>query len=154
MNKIIRQIRDLDLIEKELNSNHTGVFAFSSNEKICQFAATYIYLNKNVYVFINETEELHLNIKLNSEGSFTIIKYRNQKQFEKENFKPLYSLFSISITGILKSLTEQKIIDDVSSNYLVKYGKKIEKFKNEISSPVKIILIDTQEIQAFEEIGG
>jgi len=154
MNKIIRQVRDLDLIEKELNSNHAGVFAFISNEQICQFAATYVYLNKNVYVFINETEELHFNIRLNAEGSFTIIKHKHLSRVKKEEFMPIYSLFSISITGILKNLTEQKIIDDVTNSYLLKYGKKTEELKNKISSPVKIILIDTQEIQAFEETGG
>jgi hypothetical protein len=42
MHKIINQIRDLYLIEEELNSNHSGVFAFVSDEKISQAAATYI----------------------------------------------------------------------------------------------------------------
>jgi hypothetical protein len=154
MHKIITQIRDLDLIEEELNSNHSGVFAFVSKEKICQAAAAYIYRNKNVYIFINESEEIHFNIELNSEASFTILKHEQKKLLPEGGFIPSYSLLSITISGTVKNLTEQKLIDDVTGNYLLKYGKKSEQEKNEILPGVKILLIDTQEIQAFEEIGG
>ncbi|MGE5860317.1 MAG: hypothetical protein ACM34J_07170 [Ignavibacteria bacterium] len=154
MHKIITQIRDLYLIEEELNSNHSGIFAFVSNEKICQAAATYIYRNKNVYIFINESEEVHFNLKLDSEASFTILKHEQKKLSPKAGFIPSYSLLSITITGTVKNLTEQKLVDDITGSYVLKYGKKSVQEKNEILPGVKILLIDTQEIQAFEEIGG
>jgi hypothetical protein len=154
MKKIITQIRDIDLIEKELKSNSAGIFSFLSKDRICQTAATYVYLNKNVFLFINENEEFHLNIKADSEAAFAILKHDTKKLIPRGEFTPSYSLFSISISGTVRNVSDQKLIDESAAAYFRKYGKEPENRKIQELPAVKIILIDTQEIQAFEEIGG
>ncbi|HVO73100.1 MAG TPA: hypothetical protein VMT35_03690 [Ignavibacteriaceae bacterium] len=154
MNKTITHIRDLDLIEKELNSAKAGTFAFFADEKICQTAAAYVYMNKNIYIFLNENEEIHFNIKLSSETSFTVLKYEKKKSSRRVDSIPFYSIFSVSLKGTAKNVTDQKLIDEVTGFYMQKYGINPEPQASEIPPAVKIILIDTQEIQAFEEIGG
>ena len=153
MHKIINQIRNLDLIEKELNSNATGILALNVDEdKIIQIATTYLYLDKNVYIFFAENDELYAKIKFESNVSFTILKTEKAKKSPKVDFTPSYHIFSISISGLLKKVDEQKTIDDLGKNYLKKYSDKQEGRSSEKLS--KLVLIDSREIQAIEEIGG
>ena len=153
MHKIINQIRNLDLIEKELNSNATGILALNVDEdKIIQIATAYLYLDKNVYIFFAENDELYAKIKFESNVSFTILKTEKAKKSPKVDFTPSYHIFSISISGLLKKVDEQKTIDDLGKNYLKKYSDKQEGRSSEKLS--KLVLIDSREIQAIEEIGG
>jgi nitroimidazol reductase NimA-like FMN-containing flavoprotein (pyridoxamine 5'-phosphate oxidase superfamily) len=155
MKRIVNQIRDLELIEKELNSSITGVLALGVNEdKIAQIATTYLYLDKNIYIFFKEEDELFENIKFQSEVSFSILKTEKVKKSPKVDFTPRYHIFSITILGLIKKLDDQKTIDDIRQNYLKKYSSKEEELTKTPARLSKVVLIDSREIQAIEEIGG
>ena len=155
MKRIINQIRELDLIEKELHAGTTGVLAVNFNEdKIAQTATTYLYLDKNIYIFFREEDELFERINFQSEVSFTIVKTEKAKKTSKLDFKPGYNIFSITISGLVKKLDDQKIIDDLIQNYLKKYSGGEEGGNKSPAKLSKVVLIDSREIQAIEEIGG
>ena len=69
------QIRDLELIEKELSENFVGVLAVTlKNEKVVQTATTFVYMDKNIYIFFNNESEIYEDINLDINGSFIILK--------------------------------------------------------------------------------
>jgi len=155
MNKIISQIRDLDLIEKELNNSTGGVLAVNiDNEIAIQIATTFLYRDKNIYIFFNNKNELFDNIPFNASGSFTIIKNEKVKKIPKIDFHPVYYLFSISVTGTIKKVDEQKVVDELKKSYFKKYSKKQDHTKKDMAALGKLIIIDSEEIQALEEVGG
>lgn len=50
MNKKIKVIRDLSLVEKELSASQGGVVAVSlQKENFAQFATNFVYQNKNIF---------------------------------------------------------------------------------------------------------
>ena len=154
MRKFVLQVRDLDLIEEELKSNPAGVFALGlENEKVVQVATTFLYLDKNIYIFFNEEDEFYDSIQFDAGVTFTILRYGNTDKSKSVDFDPTYNLFSISIKGIVKKVEEIKLIEDLRKNYINKYQKSNEG-KIDYSILAKVILIDTEEIQAVEETGG
>ncbi len=154
MRKFVLQIRDLDLIESELKSNPAGVFAVElENEKVAQIATTFLYLDKNIYIFFNKEDEFYNGIQFDVEVTFTILRYGNAEKQKSVDFDPAYNLFSISVKGIVKKVEEIKLIDDLRKNYINKYQKSSDS-KIDYSILSKVIMIDTEEIQAVEETGG
>jgi hypothetical protein len=154
MRKFVLQVRDLDLIEDELKSNPAGVFALGlEDEKVAQVATTFLYLDKNIYIFFNEEDEFYDSIQFDAGVTFTILRYGNTNKSKNVDFDPTYNLFSISIKGIVKKVEELKLIEDLRKNYINKYQKSNEG-KIDYSILSKVILIDTEEIQAVEETGG
>ena len=155
MRKIVNQIRNLDLIEKELNSNMIGVLALNVDEdKVVQTTTTYIYLDKNIYIFFGEKDELYNSIKFRTDVNFTILKTEKTKKTPKADFTPTYHIFSISISGLLKEVDDQKTKDDLRKNYLEKYSSRQEERERNPAKLSRVVLIDSREIQAIEEIGG
>lgn len=155
MHKIITQIRDIELIEKELNTNPVGVLAVvSENERTIQKTVTFLYLDKNIYLLFKNDDEFYENLQFNALVSFTIVKNDKSRKLPKMDFTPVYDVFSISIAGILKKVDEQKLINEVKENFLKKYSKKSESGKKALSALGEVVIIDTEEIHAFEEIGG
>jgi predicted FMN-binding regulatory protein PaiB len=69
------------------------------------------------------------------------------------DFDPTYNFFSISIRGTIKNIDDNKLIEELRENYLKKYKKATEGEIN-FSALSKIVIIDTEEIQAYEELGG
>jgi len=154
MRKFVLHVRDLDLIENELKSNPAGVFALGlENEKIAQIATTFLYLDKNIYIFFSKEDEFYNSIQFDVEVTFTILRYGNIDKSKDVDFDPSYNLFSISVKGIVKKVEEVKVIEDLRKNYISKYQKSAEG-KIDYSILAKAILIDTEEIQAVEETGG
>jgi hypothetical protein len=154
MHKNITQIRDLDLIESELKINLAGVLALNhGNDRITQIATPFLYQDKNIYIFFNNDDEFFESIKFNDYASFTIIKVERAKKTKEMDFDPTYNFFSICVKGPIKNIDDNKFIEDLRQNYLKKYKKNVE---GEIDfAPLsKIIIIDSEEIQAFEETGG
>lgn len=152
MKKIVTQIRDIEVIEKELKASTSGVLALVlKNDKLTQFATTFLYLNKNIYIYFADESEQFENIHFDSNVSFTIIK--NEKVKKTKNINPTYGFLTINILGKIKYVDDQKIIDDLRQNYLLKY-KKIKEGEFDLSPLKKIIVIDSEEIHAVEEIGG
>ena len=154
MNKIVSQIRDLSTIEKELSTNPAGVLAISvDNEKVAQLATTFLYQDKNVYLFFDDDDEFFEGISFETNVSFTIIKNDKVKKSKKNNIEPTYSLLAISVNGMMRKVEEQKTIEELKQNYLRKYGKSDGDDLN-FPSLNNVVIIDSEEIQAFEETGG
>jgi len=77
MNKKIKVIRDLSLVEKELSSAQGGVVSVTlQKDSFAQFATIFVYQNKNVFFYI-DNEELLRTIKLDSPAKFTILSDKN-----------------------------------------------------------------------------
>jgi nitroimidazol reductase NimA-like FMN-containing flavoprotein (pyridoxamine 5'-phosphate oxidase superfamily) len=153
MRKIISQIRDIVLIENELVNSSTGILALNlKDDKIAQLATTFLYQDKNVYFFFNDSDEEFEDIKFETDVSFTIVKNYKIKKTQKSDFNPTYNIFSISVSGLIKEVDDQKSADILRKNYLRKYSAPDKKEKTLKFN--KVVFIDTEEIQAYEETGG
>jgi nitroimidazol reductase NimA-like FMN-containing flavoprotein (pyridoxamine 5'-phosphate oxidase superfamily) len=152
MHRKISVIRDLEIIEKELNNSTGGILAFNvDSEKVMQYTTTFLYLDKNIYFFLDKDDEVYEKINFNGSVSFTIIK---DERFKKIRAKEgSYNLFSATIVGTIKIVDEQKTIDYIKNKYLFKYSLK--RLIEPKSSQLKLlVMIDSQEIQATEEEGA
>jgi len=151
MHRKISYIRDLETIEKELNSSSGGILAFNiDGERAMQYTTTFLYLDKNIYFFLDKDDEVYEKINFNSSVSFTILKdERLKKNRTKEDS---YYLFSASVIGSIKIVDEKKTIDDIKEKYLSKYTLNKET-ESKTSQPRELVMIDSEEIQAAEEEG-
>ncbi len=154
MKKLITQVRSLEIIENELNENSTGVLAHVvENEKVRQIATTYIYLDKNIYMFFNDEDELFQDIHSGSNVVFTILKYVETDKKNELEFKPTYSFLHISVSGLIKKIEDSKLMVELQRNYLKKYKKKVTD-ETDLYHLKNAVMIDSEEIQAFNETGG
>jgi len=154
MHKNITQIRDLEIIESELKSNMAGVLALClPGDKLVQVATPFMYQDKNIYIFFNSENEVFTNIHFGEYASFTIIRNEKVKKKADKAFLPTYDFISISINGIIKNVEESKSIEELRQNYIAKY-KKTAEGEIDFSELSRIVIIDSEEIQAFEETGG
>lgn len=155
MQRIVTQIRDLEIIENELKNTMIGVLALHlDDEKTVQFPTTFLYRDKNIYIFFKNDDELYQSIKYNLAASFTIIKQEKIKRSKKEEFIPTYQLFSITLNGLVRKVDEEKTMVSLRQEYLNKYSKKTEQLKEGLHSLAAAIIMDSDEIHAQEEIGG
>ncbi len=139
------QIRDLEFIEKELLENFVGVLAVTlKNEKVVQTATTFLYLDKNIYVLFNNESEIYEDINLDINGSFIILK---NESLNGKDIANQYRLMSISISGSVKKVEEQKLLDELKKNYSKKYPDDNES----LIKLNKALIIDTDEILALDE---
>lgn len=155
MQKQITQIRDLEIIEKELNSNDAGILAVLTDEdQVIQLPTNYLYMDKNIYVFFNDEEELFNSIKFDHLASFAVIRPGENRKSSKSKNPPIYHFVAITISGMLRKVDDTKLIDDLKKNYIKKYSDKLAQEEIEFSGTERIVIIDTEEIQAVEVIGG
>ena len=153
MKKIISKIRDIQHIEKELHTNPVGVLALNlKDDELVQTATTFLYQDKNVYFFLDDKDELFENLKFETDVKFILVKNEKLKK-NKLDFTPVYNILSISIAGLIKKVDDDKLLILIKKNYLKKYSSKVEEKEKSLKSN-KVIFIDTEEIQAFEEMGG
>ncbi len=139
------QIRDLELIEKELAENFVGVLAVTlKNEKVVQTATTFLYLDKNIYILFGNESEIYQDINLDINGSFIILKNESYNEGDTAN---KFRLMSISISGAVKKVEELKLLDEIKKNYAKKYPND----NDNLLSLNKALIIDTDEILAFDE---
>jgi len=152
MHRKISYIRDLEIIEKELNDSSGGILAINiDGEKVIQYLTTFLYLDKNIYFFLEKEDDIYEKLNLNSSASFTVVKDERIKRKSKEP-SGTYYLFSTTIVGPLKIVDEKKTIEDVKEKYMTKYF--IKKTGEAKSSHLKeLVMIDSEEIQAVEEEG-
>lgn len=149
MQKKITTIRNLKLVEKELNSASAGVISLSLQKtKFVQIATNFVYQDKNIFIFIDD-KELLKSIKLDSLSRFTVL---NQKNTDKKE-KSIYQLFSILVTGNLREAEEKKVINDITQTYIQKYSGKLILPDDTSAAMGKLVFIDSEELLAFEEIG-
>jgi len=153
MNKKSKVIRDLNLVERELSSTHAGVVSVSLiKENFTQFATNFIYQNKNVFFYV-DNEELLRTIKLDALAKFTILKDKNVTKELMEKIEPLYRLFSVVVTGVIREAEELKTINNIAQSFIEKYSGKLIREEKKNSSPGKLLFVDSEELLAFDEIG-
>ena len=152
MNRKINTIRNLSLVEKELGSANAGVVSVSlMKEGFAQFATNFVYQNKNIFFYL-ENEELLRTIRFDSLAKFTILKEKNvSKEFIDKN-DALY-LFSIVVTGSIREAEEQKTIKNVSQSFIEKYSGKLLYSDKDNQPKGKLLIVDSEELLAFDEIG-
>ena len=149
MQKKITTIRNLELVEKELNSATAGVISFSLQKtKFVQFATNFVYQDKNIFVFIDD-EELLKSIIFDSLSRFTVLKEKTIKDTEDS----IYKLSSIQVTGNLREAEEKKVINDITQTYIQKYSGKFILSNDGTAFIGKLVFIDSEELLAFEETG-
>ncbi|GMU97174.1 MULTISPECIES: hypothetical protein [Ignavibacterium] len=147
-NQII--IRDIKEIEKDINEALAGVASMLlDTDKIYQVATNFIYLDKNIFIYLDNTEEAFENIKFNSPASFSIV--RTEKQGGKEI---TYRLKSITINGEIRIVDEQKVIEQIKEMYRSKYSSRIPSENYEVPENFIVCIIDTLEIKALIEEGN
>jgi shikimate kinase len=153
MNKELKVIRDLSLVEKELSSAQGGVVSvLLKKESFTQFATNFVYQNKNIFFYV-DNEELLRTIKLDALVKFTILKDKNVSKELMEKKEPLYRLFSVVVTGVIREAEEQKTISNVAQSFIEKYSGKLIRDEKETPSPGKLLFVDSEELLAFDEIG-
>ncbi len=153
MNRKTKVIRDLSLVEKELSSAQGGVVSVTlQKEGFAQFATIFVYQNKNVFFYI-DNEELLRTIKLDSPAKFTILSDKNVSKDLVEKKDPLYRLFSIVVTGIIREAEEKKTIKDIAQSFIEKYSGKLLLPEKETQTKGKLLIVDSEELLAFDEVG-
>ena len=153
MNKKIKVIRDLSLVEKELSSAQGGVISITlQKDSFAQFATIFVYQNKNIFFYL-ENEELLRTIKLDSPAKFTILNDKNVTKELIEKKEPLYRLFSIVVTGVVREVEEKKTIRDIDQSLIEKYSGKLLLSEKETQTKGKLLVVDSEELLAYDELG-
>lgn len=155
MKKVISNLRDLKLIEKELAKETAGVLAIQlDDDKIYQSATNFVYLDKNIFVFLQVDDDLYQQIKFDRLGSFTIHRFENRFKDHNLFAESTYKLFSITISGTVREVEDKKLIDQLVDIYHKKYssGSDLKKYRYE--KTLKPVMIDTEEMQAVTEEGN
>ena len=148
----VNTIRNLEVIEKELNSITSGVIVLPLKEDFEQIATNFVYHNKNIYVFIQNIE-LFKNLKLDSAAKFTAIKEAKRGKKNISDKEGIYSLFYISVSGIIKDVREKKLINSIKQSYIQKYSGKLIESDSRSKSFSRLVYIDSEELTATEETG-
>jgi hypothetical protein len=145
-------IRDLTIIEKELNSIISGVIMLPFKEDTKQIATNFIYHDKNVYVYIHE-KELYDNLTFDTGTIFTAIKDSASISKAKKNNGSIYSLFYISVSGVIKKVKEKKLKNIIRQSFIQKYSGQLLDPENKSKSFSRLVVLDTEEMIATEETG-
>ena len=148
----VKTIRDLETIEKELNSISSGVLALPLEEDFMQIATNFVYHNKNIYFFV-QNKELYKDINLESVAKFTAIKESIKSRKNKQNPENIYTLFYISVSGIIKSVYEKKLKNNIKQSFIQKYSGRLIETDSKSKSFSRLVFIDSEELTATEETG-
>jgi len=147
-----KTIRNLEVIEKELNTVQYGVLAFPVAEEFEQLAVNFVYHDKNIFVFIQD-RELFKNIRFGATAKFTAVRSCDENKKENESAENIYKLFYISVTGIVKKVEEKKLKNIIKQNFIQKYSGRLIEADSRSKSFGKLIIIDSEELLATEEVG-
>jgi hypothetical protein len=150
MKKQITQIRDIAEIEKQLLQAQSGVLCIHlSNEKLMQIACNFVYLDKNIYTFLDSSDENYENVKYGSAGSFSVSTSQTNNQAKEFTYKLSY----ITINGEIKDIDDNKLCEQITELYRLKYSPLIAASDYIVSENLKPIILDTNEIKALIEEG-
>lgn len=143
-------ILDIKEIEKELTESLSGVATILlDSDKIYQTPINFIYLDKNIYIYLDKNDEQFENMKFNSPASFSIV--RTEKQGGKEI---TYRLKGITVSGEVRIVEEQKIVEQVKEQYRIKYSSRLKDEGYEVPENLILCIIDSSEIKAISEEGN
>ncbi len=152
MKKQIKIIREMADIEKQLTQAQSGVLCIHlANEKLMQIACNFIYLDKNVYTYLDSTDENFEHIKYGSPGAFTV------SSTEKINSKTkdfTYRLTCITLNGEIRDVDDNKLREQITELYRLKYSRSVEPNGYEVGENLKAIILDTKEIKPVIEEGN
>lgn len=150
MKKQITQVRDIAEIEKQLLQTQSGILCIHlSNEKLMQIACNFIYLDKNIYTYLDSTDENYEYVKYGSAGSFSISANENIKKSNELSYK----LSFITINGEIKDIDDNKLREQITELYRLKYSAQIDASEYIVSENLKPVILDTNEIKALIEEG-
>ncbi|HEX2962339.1 MAG TPA: hypothetical protein VHO43_11145 [Ignavibacteriales bacterium] len=145
MKSRITQIRDMSVIEQELTHGKAGVLSFiSPDEELVQAVVPYLYLDKNIYLFFEESDENFLSMNFDNNVSFAVFKAENGK--EASSLAKGYKLLQILCRGIIRRVEEVRSAEEVYAQYINKYYAGSEGEESFIG--IRGVFIDTEEIQA------
>lgn len=151
MKKELTQIRDIKEIEKQLSQALSGVLCIHlANEKLMQFACNFVYLDKNIYTYIDSTDENYEHVKYGSAGSFSVSSSEKVTDKSKEF---TYKLSYITINGEIKEVDDPKLAEQVKELYRSKYSPAAKSEDYVVIENLKPIILDTHEIKALVEEG-
>jgi len=150
MKKQITQVRDIAEIEKQLLQAQSGILCIHlSNEKLMQIACNFVYLDKNIYTYLDSTDENYEYVKYGSAGSFTI----SSNEANKKSKEFTYKLSFITINGEIKDIDDNKLCEQITELYRLKYSPLIDASEYLVSENLKPVILDTNEIKALIEEG-
>jgi nitroimidazol reductase NimA-like FMN-containing flavoprotein (pyridoxamine 5'-phosphate oxidase superfamily) len=155
MKRIITQIRNIDRIEKELINNYAGVIALQlRGENFMQIPTPYLYKDKNIYLFFTHNDEIYDEIQFDSNVVFTILRNIKVNKNSKNDSKSSYHFCATKISGAIRKVDDLKFVDELKKSYADKYSAKLNKKGLDFKVIDKVVVIDTEEINSVEEIGG
>ncbi len=151
MKKQTTLIRDINEIEKLIKDASTGVICIHlSNDKLMQFACNFVYLDKNIYTFLDNSDENFVYVKYGSAGSLTVF---NNEKVNSKTKDITYKLSYITINGEIKEVDDTKLIDQITELYRLKYSPFIKAENYKVSENFKPVILDTKEIKSVVEEG-
>ena len=151
MKKQIKQIRDIREIEKQLMQAQSGVLCIHlDTEKLMQFACNFIYLDKNIYTYLDSTDEEYEHVNYGALGSFSI---STNEKIDNKAKNITYRLSYTTINGEIKDVDDNKLREQIAELYRLKYSRSIEPNGYEVSENLKPVILDTNEIKSFIEEG-
>ena len=151
MVKNITQVRDINEIEKLIQESQTGVLCIHlDNEKLMQFACNFIYLDKNIFTYLDKTDEDFEHIKYGAIGSFLV--FRNEKLNIKTK-EATYKLSYVTVDGEIKDIDDPKLAEQVKELYRKKYSPSVKADDYKMDENLKPVILDTKEIKALVEEG-
>lgn len=144
MKSRITQIRDMSVIEEELFTEKAGVLSFiSPDEDLVQAVVPFLYLDKNIYLFFEESDETFMSMNFDNNVGFAVFKTENGKNAPQAKN---YRLLQILCRGIIRRVEEVKSAEEVYGQYIKKYYAGSEGEESYIG--IRAAFIDTEEIQA------
>jgi hypothetical protein len=150
MKKQITQIRDITEIEKQLLQAQSGVLCIHlANEKLMQIACNFVYLDKNIYTYLDSTDENYENVKYGSAGIFSVL---NSEKINKVK-DITYRLSYITVNGEIKDIDDNKLREQITELYRLKYSPSIAADDYKVSENLKPVILDTKEIKSLIEEG-
>ncbi len=154
MKKRVKQLRDINKIETELFNSTFGVCVVCLEEgSFRQFGTTFLYKDKNLYMLVDD-KDFYNSILSESSAVFTLIKKKKNHYLKSINAKTSYNILAISLKGMVKKIEDEKIASELYTFYMDKYSTENFTLESNDEKEKNIIKIDTEEIQAFEEMGG
>lgn len=147
MKRVIDVIRDIKEIEKHLQNSYLGIFAMSiPDDEVIQTTLRFIYIDKNVFLFFDEDDDLLELIKLENKASFTVFNSEKIRRSSKKDNLPIYRIINIQFSGIIRKIDDVKLYDDIINKF-----NKLHQTEN--GKKTVLIMIDSEEIQAYTEEG-
>jgi hypothetical protein len=84
---------------------------------------------------------------------FTILNDKNVTKELIEKNDPLYRLFSIVVTGVVREVEEKKTMRDIDQSFIEKYSGKLLLSEKETQTKGKLLVVDSEELLAYDELG-